>query len=388
MAELTQDWLRVYLYSFADLTVDHLARIGDAFDAHPALRPRKVGGDPARITVEPDLRTLLTDHGLPVDWLTVRRHGRWPDFEGGDLSLRRGRGSWSATIQPGGEPTDLLVRPHSIEQSWLKVTLDEVGVDEVVALVRDLADAFDACYGVAGRDHQAPPLPHYSLGEVGWLNVFGPAFVERWPDLAGLGEPLAHGGRLVLTHGDPWAWPVRQDPALREALGEQPFSRPRFGGVPEPGTYVPWASDHFRFSPGTDEMPWVAGRWERRERDERAAYDRARRRLERALARREETPVAAEHVEWSSSLDLDQWQDLWRHLRRRLGGDLSGSVGRALAATIDHAPHEAVGSLVLATRHGPLSLEWRIGDVAVVDVWLFGPAGVHDLCEAWAVAAD
>src|SRR6187397_2482779 len=73
--------LRLHLVSFADMSLDRAVGVARVFDAHPHLRPLKVGGDPARTTVGDSLAGLVEAHRLPVEWLTVRVNRRYPEFE-------------------------------------------------------------------------------------------------------------------------------------------------------------------------------------------------------------------------------------------------------------------------------------------------------------------
>ena len=57
------DGLYLVLRSFADMTMDRARAVGRAFDAHPLLRPVKVGGDPARIGVGPSLEAFASIKG-------------------------------------------------------------------------------------------------------------------------------------------------------------------------------------------------------------------------------------------------------------------------------------------------------------------------------------
>jgi hypothetical protein len=82
--------------SFADVTMDRALAVARAFDAHPRLRPVKVGNDPVRIRVEPTMEALFAKQGLPIEWLTVRRDGKYPDFEGGEIDLSVGVAAGSA----------------------------------------------------------------------------------------------------------------------------------------------------------------------------------------------------------------------------------------------------------------------------------------------------
>ncbi|HEY6748517.1 MAG TPA: hypothetical protein VI357_22715 [Mycobacteriales bacterium] len=122
------DGLYLVLRSFADMTLDRARAVGRAFDGHSLLRPVKVGGDPARIGVGPSMEAmeaLIAKKGLPVDWLTVRRNGKWPAFESGEIQLLHGRGGWTGT-QKNGE-WEYLLAGHEIKQYWLATTMTETG---------------------------------------------------------------------------------------------------------------------------------------------------------------------------------------------------------------------------------------------------------------------
>jgi hypothetical protein len=58
--------LHLVVRSFADITMDRALAVGRAFDAHPSLRPVKVGGDPVRLKVEPTMEALFVNHGRRV----------------------------------------------------------------------------------------------------------------------------------------------------------------------------------------------------------------------------------------------------------------------------------------------------------------------------------
>jgi hypothetical protein len=145
--------LRLHLVSFADMSLDRAVGVARVFDAHPHLRPLKVGGDPARTTVGDSLAGLVEAHRLPVEWLTVRVNRRYPEFEGGEIDLFEGRGSFIGS-QVDGEwhytPT-----PHRVEASFLRDSIPAPEhLDDVASLFTDLAVALDACYGyvASGRE--------------------------------------------------------------------------------------------------------------------------------------------------------------------------------------------------------------------------------------------
>lgn len=392
--------LYLELESVADMTPERAAAVGRAFDEHPHLRPLKVGGDPARIKVGSSMEELVRRTPLPVDWLTVRRNGRWPDFESGEIALFRGRGSCART----GDGPWLLV-PHRVRASFLRTTLDEPGaVEQVVSLFRALADALDAFYGFATSMDEWDRHRHWTkrapggnyfrqVPDVFWLNCFGRAFVDRWPGLAGAGvesRPLASGGRVVRTTETPWTddpmsvgqYDLPWKQSVLAVMGLEPFMTA--ADWADEGVFVPSARDHLDAAPGTSEMPWERIEAERDEKARARRHAAARkRRREAQESRGPVEPLPDDLVEWSTSFDLADWEQFVRHLSRRLKGDLTGPVGRALWKEIASAPLDEEESTDLATVHGTIRLGWFIDDVDVVDVSVVGAPAVRAVCEAW-----
>jgi hypothetical protein len=195
--------LLLEIETVTDMDLQRAAAIGRAFDADPDLRPRRVGGDPARIKVDGTLEDMIRNTGPPIDWLTVRTNSRREGFEGGDIVLRPGRGGFTGWTPPGG-PQEFHLIPNHVQvgvlRSWADASTD--GLDRVAALFTRLCDAMDACYGIATVLPRARGLPpsDVELGDIGWLNFFGPAFVERWPRLAdaSLGGVRSENGGVVI----------------------------------------------------------------------------------------------------------------------------------------------------------------------------------------------
>lgn len=150
-----------------------------------------------------------------------------------------------------------------------------------------------------------------------------------------------------------------------------------------PNPCLPAADAHVAASPGTMQMPWVAGLAEKAIQDRGKKHASARRRLARALGERDEPVLPADAVEWSTSIDLPDWQDFARYLTRKLRGDLSTAVGKAAIAVVTTAPVDEEDRILLDTRLGTICLGWFIGDHNTVDVYIFGPSQVHDLCKQW-----
>ncbi|MBO9554895.1 hypothetical protein [Cellulomonas sp.] len=377
------DGLLLAITSFADMTPDRASAVGRAFDAHPLLRPVKVGGDPARIRVDDSMERTLHEHGLPVEWLTVRRDGRWPDFEGGRITLLPGRGSWSGSQEDGR--WEYSLDGHEVSQHWLSGTLAAPGaLAEAAGLLEDLVVAMDAAYGYVTPFARLPRGPIVNqLPGVFWLNYFGPAFLAGRPglrDVRGARE-LATGGVLVRTADGPS--PVADgssDPRaeLRELFGPDAFEFRR----PQPA--LPTAEDHVAVSPGTQEMPWEPWLRDKRVEDLAKRHAAARRRLATALERR---PVAVvvpdDALEWSTSFDLPDWDRFAAHLARALRGDLSGAIGKALVTVVATAPLDEQDHVVLETRMGAVRLCWFVGDPDTVDVHVHGSAQVAELCQSW-----
>jgi hypothetical protein len=374
--------LYLRLDSFADMTMDRAVAIARAFDAHPYLRPLKVGGDPARIKVEPTMEALVVKQGLPIEWLTVRLNARFPDFELGQIELYTGRGGWIGSRR-GGE-WEYSLAGHDVEQHWLAATMSEpAAVDEAAALFEELVIAADAAYACAASDTWKifNGSIKFGLPGVFWLNYFGPAFLTARPRLATIGgaRTLPTGGVLVRTTVLPWQPAEDGTPAseLRAILGEQAFQRV------QDNPSVPSAEEHVAASPGTTEMPWVAWLAAKATTDRATKHASARRRLATALEGRREPVLGADAVEWSTSFDLPDWQDFARYLTRKLRGDFSTALGRAAIAVITTAPVEQEDSLLLATELGTIRLGWFIDDEDVVDAYIFGPGSVRDLCQKW-----
>lgn len=380
------DGLCLAVRSFADITMDRALAVARAFDAHPSLRPMKVGGDPARIKVDPTMEALFAKQGLPIEWQTVRLDGTYPSFEGGEIALFNGRGGWIGAIQAGQWHYSLT--GHVVEQHWLPVTTGEpAAVDEIAALFEELVIAMDAAYGYVASDTWQP-RPHAGNIEAGlpgvfWLNYFGPAFVAARPNLgtAPGARTLPTGGISVRTTKQPWQ-PFERGIApwqanLRTILGEQAFQ------TLSPNPSLPTAGQHVAASPGTTEMPWITWLAKNSTEDRRKKHASAQARLAKSLAGRAEPALAADAVEWSTSFDLPDWQDFAKYLTRRLRGDLSTAVGKATIATITTAPVDDKGSVLLDTRLGTIRISWFIDDENTVDAYISGPSDVRKLCQQW-----
>lgn len=376
--------------SVTDMDLERAAAVGRAYDEEPELRPRRVGGDPARIKVETTLEDLIRKTGLPIRWFTARVNTR-TEYEGGEINLWQGRGGYIGRSPDDGTKTFTLV-PHSVNHGVLRSWTDaERGrLDRVASLFTRLCEAMDACYGTATllpRRRALPPVDK-GLGDIGWLNFFGPAFVERFPRLANTGADTtraANGGVVIRIATQPWMLDGAAKQPVIDAVGADAIFRD-WGPETPRGVHVPSYEDHMRFSPGTAEMPWVKGQAERaaanaaKTRERR--YAAARKRRLKAQEGRADLPAHAREAAWSTSFDADDWRSFGRHLFRRLGGELETPIGNALVEEIATAPHNHEESVVLTTGIGPVEVRWFIDDVDTVDIYLFGPAELQTLADA------
>lgn len=360
--------------------------VARVFDAHPYLRPRRVGGDPARIKVEPSMESVVKNQGLPIEWLTVRRNEPSGAFEGGEIDLLPGRGGWMGT-EEDGEWTYSLIG-HTLEQTWLADTMAEPGAVEAVAdLFEELVTATDAAYGCvlpwAGWTSPLDTFATAKLPGVYWLNYFGPAFIRAHPELAAAtgARLLDTGGVLIRTTDEPRqpyedgtpAWQAE----IRTIFGDEAFE----WACPNPA--LPSVEEHLAASPGTMDMPWVAWLSQKADNTRVKKHTAALERLERARSVRDEPVMTRGCDEWSTSLDLVDWPGFARHLTRTLRGDLSTALGRATIAVIDTAPLDHEGSVLLHTELGTIRLGWLMDDEYTVDIYIWGHPEVSGLCQAW-----
>jgi len=136
--------------------------------------------------------------------------------------------------------------------------------------------------------------------------------------------------------------------------------------------------------PYAEEFPYYVNRVLSRSKGTSARprkYARALKQLADAMAARPEPVLDLDAVEWSTSFDLPDWKRFAKHLRARLGGELEGSLGMALFAAILSAPDDDEQHILVHTRQGVVRLGWFIGDIDVVDVFIFGSHEVRDICD-------
>ncbi|MDT9593129.1 hypothetical protein RDV89_08620 [Nocardioides zeae] len=376
--------------SYADMTPARARDVARAFDAHPGLRPVKVGGDPARIAVRPSMEAVVEKAGLPVEWLTERRKSSdVSTCEFGQFNLFSGRGGFIGSCDDGQWEFSLL--PHQVEHSWNADTVHEPGaLEDLAGLFEDLALAMDASYGyVVSNDPQRRPQdlhsdPQTALRGVFWLTYFGTALKTFRPELTALpgAYALPGAGVLIRSGADPWGADSRPgsplDTAVRELFSPSAFEWAR------PNEFLPSVQHHLNASPGTEVMPWVGWLAERSEQQTQRAHASAARRLRKALDAR---PVALElgedATEWSSSFDRSEWKRFAAMLRRELRGDFAGPIGRAALAVIARAPQEDEDAVILDTDIGVVQLAWFIDDPNTIDIYLWGPPALHEISDTY-----
>jgi hypothetical protein len=380
----TVEGLSLEVRSFADMTIDRAAAVARAFDVHSYLRPLRVGGDPARIKVEPTMEAVLVQQGLPVEWLTERRSGPYPDFEGGQIDLLAGRGGWTGSRDSG--EWEFSLTGHQVKQHWCAATMTEpAAVAEVAQLLEDLVIAADAAYAYATPDtwKALPGSIRFRLPGVFWLNYFGPAFVFARPQLAAVSgaRTLSAGGVLVRTTDSPWQPATSRIPGwqreLRGTLGEQAFEK--LSDNPS----LPAVDEHVAASPCRMEMPWAAWLAGEAIDDRKKKHASAKKRLAKALEERAQPVLPPDAEEWSASFDMPEWQEFGKYLTRELRGEFSTAVGKAAMTAVATAPVEDEGDILLRTQLGAIRLGWFIDDHDTVDVYIFGSRAVRDLCERW-----
>ncbi|WJY00378.1 hypothetical protein [Curtobacterium sp. 458] len=126
------------------MDLERALAVARAFDARPQLRPRKVGGDPARIAVEPSLEAVVAATGLPIEWLTFREMK--PEMEMGEFRLLTGRGGAIGDTVDGEFKWHLT--GNELTQKWGRSVIDDRAlVEEVATLFGDMVIALDAAWG-------------------------------------------------------------------------------------------------------------------------------------------------------------------------------------------------------------------------------------------------
>jgi hypothetical protein len=257
------------MFSFTDLRgPGSLAAIGRAFDGEPSLRPERMDTrDPIRTRIETAEAYLagIEAASARADLIGFQRRAA-PEYVG-DVDTEE---------EPaGGLPSPRRLWLSTGQLDWLE---DPAHTEAFAQLVVRLAGAFDAAYGFAThskmpwqqrmefmeagrRGEPAPREPgpftdRHSLRDVYWLNIYGPAIVERFGDrLDGLGvrrEPTDNGGLVVWAAETPFLYdesvashrdyPWKQ--AFYEALGADAFVHVGQGST----GLVPGPADHRRLA--------------------------------------------------------------------------------------------------------------------------------------------
>jgi hypothetical protein len=255
----------VDMFSFSDLRLPgSLAAIGRAFDVEPALRPERMD------TREPIRTKIDTAEAYLAEIETTSRRPALIGFQ------RRTTLEYVGEVDTEEEPAAGRQNPRRLwlstgELNWLE---DPGHADAFAELTVRLAGVFDAAYGFAThskvpwqqrlefieakrRGEAAPPEPgpftdRHSLRDVHWLNIFGPAFVERFGErLETLGirrERTDNGGIVVWAAETPFLYdesmvshrdyPWKQD--FYDVLGEDAFvhvGQDSTGLVPSPADH-------------------------------------------------------------------------------------------------------------------------------------------------------
>lgn len=386
---------RMMILSFqavGNLTVQKRTDIGKVFDAHPALRPGRVGEDPPRTVVGESMVPHLTEPELPLDLIGAGKR-------------REEDATWFIDLHPewsvGGEVgRERVYRPLS--RLSMSIGPERVraggGPDGLATFFREMGDALGAAYGWSSPEQVYAKLdawyPHdkarpdvlMGLGSVYWLQYFGPAFVDRLPGLRGLpGAFLTARGAVVHRATEPpeetlslsggpldGAW---RDP-LVAVLTADAFRLDRRDNPALPGI-----EDHAARDPDSRPAPpdlLERLRREAQERSERRSreFTRARVRRVRLEARRSVAAPTRPAEEWSTNLDSSDVPKAWRTLRACLRPDVTGPYAGALGREIANAPHGEADEVVLGSPYGAFVLSWWVDDEESLVLSVLGPQAV------------
>jgi len=400
----------LYVYSVADFdAVDRVAATCAVMDEFPELRPLKCGPrDPPRIKVT-TMRAALAQVERPFGYLFVR--AAEPTYEGGELSVGRGRGRYLATRVGKTEPTFSLL-PHTFNVSYDRLWFDNPQRQAMVAeFFRRMCEAMDAFYGFACSEALWLARRGYmptaraglfaqvdrELPDVMWLNYFGPSWLNRTDHMLGLGygeTPTSNGGVVLQTTETPFvferdAHPIlgyRWKQPLIDALGKDTFKWSEQVQA-APGQLVPSWEEHFAASPGTHEMPWSDWKGDAGERKRAArekTFPRKARATEQLVRDRVTTPPVRGREEFSTNFDAGEFRRFFRALAKRVGGDLAGKLGTALLAEIASAPLNTQRSYKLQVVSGGqdelIEFRYFIDDIDEVDVYVFGSHPLQSEC--------
>ena len=130
-------------------------------------------------------------------------------------------------------------------------------------------------------------------------------------------------------------------------------------------------------------MPWEVHRAARASALREKKYSKARAEILRAVESRPVPELNADAREWSASFDLGEGKRFLRALNRKLGGELSGPLGKALMSVVETAPKDDEDHVLVNTDFGVVRIGWFIDDVETVDVYVFGAPEVCDFSDRW-----
>lgn len=388
--------LVLILLSVEHLTPERRAEIGTVFDAHPLLRPGKVGQDPPRTRVGSTLVPHLAEPDLPLFLF------------GGEGARTEESATWIFELEPawivvgGRGDAEEVVRPvSSLTIAIGPERAAALGAHGLEVFLGEIGDAIGAAYGCIFpeatydqlnrwySDGPARPDLSWGLGSVYWMQYLGPAFVERRPALAQL-ERSATTPRGAVIHrateqpehslensGSPLEGEWRAP--LLSALGEDVI----LISLEERDT-MPSLEHHASFDPGRVGPPEDLVRRtredaERRRRRREAEYDRARTRRLRLEGRRT-PPHVHGMAEWSTNVDADEVPRFWRTLRESLAPEITSPYAGALGREIANTPTGAGDRVEVDSPHGPFAVAWWSDDEESLVLALEGPG---DLVERW-----
>lgn len=271
----------VYVLELAGLAVpgaaEQLRRVGTVLAEHPVLAPTRCGPrDPPKVR--------LTDPAAQLAALGEEQAGRPQAMVHLACPERGETGTATYVADPFRNHPPGFVRSSKVELTFVPEEPGPLG-----ALLADLAEATDACYGfVSSRAHVAqlrgpfateqrrrhgpppsggqPPTwqpPPYqiletALPDVFWVQYLGPGFVGMWGE-----DRVASAGsaRRRLTNGGYVVWACDEPPAhdadvespeaypwktsVYDALGPEPFAR-HDRDWNEFGVHVPLMTQHAR----------------------------------------------------------------------------------------------------------------------------------------------
>lgn len=363
----------VWIQSNAPFKANTLRSIGAAFDAHPALRPARLGdSEPFRNRVGDSLSSVLAKEELPLSLLGVNR-GVYVDFEfGSDMaSLQQGL-PYSAT-------TYILYMSIDIHASRFRES-----IEDTENLFGDLCVAMEADLGyvMSAEDwenyqNSAPagvpnaiPNAHEGLLGVTWMHYFGPAYLEEFLQLKTLASgPLDDNGGFAIRLTDA---PVSTLPTEGpfDAAWKAPLSRFKSDGLfartPE-ARGVPAAAPAYGppdiAKDGLRSVTSCSG-------EAMFSFDAPD--IDKALVDIEEDAV------WSTTMDAEYFIEAFDRLviseRIATEGDPTGWVMHAL----EEGTGRRLKLFECVTKKGPLDLVIHIEDETTVGVYVLKNEAYND----------